>query len=273
MSLISICLVNMNITFTGRDLYRFGVILYVVAWVVFTCYLNIYSRRKNQNVHKVAKWYFITVFTRHWGWIAGLVVGLVLTWILPDIYVISQNPERIRKEKQEYANKWSFADTTFTIKETFFIDRYYVPFTYKEKSCAAFTRYLLNETDSTLVLYSTNFFNGQFSKVSDITEFEIIPSGYFQPFDRYITNRFSTPSESSFSYIPKDRKDKSTTELTISLMRDAVYDTERIRERMKDRNYLMDAWMEGDSVNFKKKAIEIELNRLERLQNAKQGAH
>lgn len=109
--------------------------------------------------------------------------------------------------------------------------------------------------------------------MSEIAEFELIPSGYFEPFDRYISNRFTTPSESSFGYIPQDRKNQSTTELTISLMRDAAYDTERIRERIKDRNYLMDVWMEGDSLNFIKEAVEIELKRLRRLQDAKQGTN
>lgn len=260
----------MNITFTGSDLVRFGIILYVVAWLGLVCYLNIYSNKKGINVHRVAMWYSITVATRHWGWFVGFVIAGLLTWILPDVNVISQNPERIRKEKREYASKWSFADTTFTVKETFFMDRYYVPFTYKGKSCAAFTTYLLNDTDSTLALYSTNFFNGQFTKVSEISEFELIPSGYFQPFDRYISNKFSTTSESRFGYIPKERKNQNSTELTISLVRDAAYDTERIRERIKDRNYLMNACMEGDSLNFIKQAVEIELKRLRRLQDAKQ---
>lgn len=263
----------MDFTFTGSDLVSFGIILYVVTWLGLMCYLHIYSNKRKPNVHRVAMRYSITVATRHWGWFVGLVIAGLLTWILPDVNVISQDPERIRKVKQEYASKWSFADTTFTVKETFFMDRYYVPFTYKGKSCAAFTKYLLNDTDSTLALYSTNFFNGQFTKVSEISEFEFIPSGYFQSFDRYISNKFSTPSESSFSYIPKDRKNQSTTELTISLIRDAAYDTERIRERIKDRNYLMDVWMEGDSLNFKKQAVEIEMKRLRRLQDAKQRTH
>lgn len=255
----------MDITFSGSDLVRFGIILYVVSWLGLICCLNIYSYKRKPNVHRVAMLYFATVATRHWGWIVGLFIALILTWILPDIHVISQNIERIRKEKQEYASKWSFADTTYTVKETFFIDRYYVPFTYKGKSCTAFTTYLLNDTDSTLALYSTNFFNGQFTKVSEISEFELIPSGYFQPFDRYISNRFTIPRESSFGYIPKERKNQSTTELTISLMRDAAYDTERIRERIKGINYLMNVWLEGDSLNFGKQAVEIELKRLRRL--------
>lgn len=237
----------MNITFTGTDLVKFGIILYVVTWLGFVCYLNIYSNRKKINVHKVAMWYFITVGTRHWGWIAGLLVAGLLTWILPDIQIISQDSGRIRREKREYANKWSFADTTFTVKETFFIDRYYVPFIYNGRSCKAFTKYLLNDTDSTLVLYSTKFFNGQFTGVAEITEFEVIPSGYFQVFDSHIKNKFEAPIESSFSYISEDRKNKSTTELTISLMRDAIYDTERIREKIRERNEMIHGWDEKDS--------------------------
>lgn len=260
----------MNIAFSGADLVRFGIILYVVTWLVFVCYLNMYAQKKDANVHRVALWYFITVATRHWGWIVGMVVALMLTWILPDVYIVAQDPERTKMEKMEMARKWMWADTAYTLTETFYVDKCYVPFSYQGHTCSPFSSYLLNTTDSTLVIYSTDFFNGQFTRVSDIDEFEIISPGYFQPFDKYISNKFSIPSESSLGYVPKDRKNKSTTEWTISLMMDAVYDTERIRERIKDIGYLMEAWQEGDSLRFKENALEVELNRLRRRQDAKQ---
>ena len=266
----------MDITFTAADLIRFGIIIYVVAWFGLVCFLSIYSNRKSQNVHKVAMWCSIIPAIRHWGWIVGLAVSLLLLWILPDVYVVTQNPDRIKKEKKKYASRygWTYADTTFTVKETFFVDHYYVPFAYREKRCNAFNSYLLNETDSILVLYSTVFFNGQFTGVSAINEFKIIQPGSFQIFDEYIHNMFDTPMESNF-YIPKDRKNKRTTELTITLMSDAFYDTERIRKRINDRNYLMDACCEedDDEKEISIKVRELLLKKTKELQDVKQGTH
>lgn len=258
-------------TFTGGDIVRISITLYVLTWAGFVCFLNLYSGRKNTNVHKVAKWYFITVATRHWGWLPALFMSLLLFWTLPDIYVVTQDVERKKADIEEDNRRWKwYQDTTYTLKETFYVDKYYVPFSFHGNKCAPFNSYLINESDSILVIYSTNLFNGQFTKVSSIAEFEIIPPGHFQKFDRHIHNQFDSPNESSFSYIPEDRKNKSTTELTITLMSDAIYETRRIQDKINDRNEMMYGI---DSLGISLTAREFLLKQLKKSQDAKQGTH
>lgn len=164
--------------FTGLDIVRFGIFVYVATWLVFFFRVNIYSRKKNQNVHKVAMWSSIALATRWFGWLIGLVVSLLLFWILPDVYVVSQNQERLKNEIVEDNREWKWRDTIYTVKQTFYVDKYYVPFRYHGNPCNIGSSYLINETDSTLALYSTSLFNGQFTKVSEVSEFEIIPPQY-----------------------------------------------------------------------------------------------
>ncbi len=66
-------------------------------------------------------------------------------------------------------------------------------------------------------------------------------------FFSHIKNKFEAPIESSFSYISEDRKNKSTTELTKSLMRDPINDTKRLREKIGERNEMIHGWDEKDS--------------------------
>lgn len=258
----------MNIAFTGADLVRFGMIIYVAIWFVFLCYLHIYSRKKSPNVHKIAMWYTITVATRHWGWIIGIVVGLLLCWILPDVYVVTQDPERKEAEIKENMEKWEwYTNTTYTPKETFYVDKYYVPFIYHTRYYKPFSSYLLNETDSTLAIYTTELFNGLFTKVSDVEDFEMIVPGHFQKFDRYIHNEFNAPKE-SYGTVPKDRKNKSKTELTITLMSEAIHDTEIIREKIETGNIMMFGWDEKDSLVIPVNARNTVLKQLKLLQDA-----
>lgn len=210
--------------------------------------------------------------TRWFGWLIGLVVSLLLFWILPDVYVVTQDPERLKNEIAEDNRKWKWRDTIYTVKQTFYVDKYYVPFRYHGKPCNIGSSYLINETDSTLALYSTSLFNGQFTKVSDVNEFEIIPPGQFQRFDRYIHNEFDSPEE-SFSYIPKDRKNQSKTEWTLTLMSEALKDTEAIRNKIKERNKAIYGWDEKDSLGIPIKAREFVLKQLRESKDVKQGTH
>lgn len=260
----------MDITFSGADLVRFGIIMYVGLWLCLVIYLHLYARRRS-NVHKIAFIRFITIAWRHWGWIVGMIIGAILSWVLPDISVVSQNPERKRIELAERYEKWHYGDMTFTEKESFYVDKYYVPFAYNGRKCNAFGSYLLNSTDSTLAFYITGLFNGQFSKVSNADDIEIIPPGYFRNFEGYIHNEFDMPRESNLTYIPKDRKDKATTELTITFVNDALYETEKIRETILRRNRMIIGVEEKDSLGIPFKARELVLKQLKEMQDAKQG--
>lgn len=275
----------MNIVFTGMDLFKFGMILYVLTWVGFVCYLNIYSRRKTQNVHKVAMWYFITVATRHWGWCAALVVGFMLTLVLPDVYVVTQDTERKIAEIEAQKKKWSwYSDTTYTAKGTFYADRYFVPFSYKGRRYAAFGKYLLNESGSVIALYTTHFFNGRFTRVSDVEV--IIPPGNYCKLGTGIDNKFESPVETSLIYVPEKKKNKHETQLTVTLLPEAILDIERIRRkirkidemimesaRIKKRDEMIYHWIMKDSLigpNFQRVALPKELKISE---DAEQGAH
>lgn len=262
----------MNMTLTGLDIVRFGIFLYVALWFVFFCYVNIYSGRKDQNVHKVAKWSSITVVTRWFGWFLSLVVSLLLFWILPEVYVVTQDPARTEAEIAEDNRRWKWRDTTYTLKETFHVDKYYLPFRYHGRPCDIGGSYLINESDSTLALYSTSLFNGMFTNVSDVNEFEIIPPGHFQRFDRYIHNEFDSPRE-SFPYNSKKRKNQSETEWTITLMSDALHDTEVIRNKIKGRNEVIYGWDKKDSLGIPIKAKEFVRKQLRESQDVKQGTH
>lgn len=261
----------MDIAFKGIDLVRFGIILYVVVWLAFFCYVNIYSRRKNQNVHKVAMWSSITVATRWLGWLPGLCVSLLLFFVLPDVHVVTQNFQRKKAEMEE--SRWSWnSKPTYTIKETFYVDKYYVPFRYHGNSCKAFGSYLFNETDSTLVVYSTALFNGMFTRVSNVDEFEEILPGQFLSYN-HVDNEFDSPVESSLTYIPESRKNKSVTELTLTLKSDAFYDTERIRMKIRERNAMIYGWDEKDSLGIPIKEREFVLKQLRESKDVKQGTH
>lgn len=79
----------MDMTLTGLDIVRFGIFIYVALWFVFFCYVNIYSGRKNQNVHKVAKWSSITVVTRWFGWKKGAMNRVTLsTQTIPGGHIL-----------------------------------------------------------------------------------------------------------------------------------------------------------------------------------------
>lgn len=263
----------MGMAFTGLDIIRFGIFVYVATWLVFFCYVNSYSRRKNQNVHKVAMWSSITVATRWFGWLLSIVVSFLLFWILPDIYVVTQDPVRTKAKITENMRRWEWlTNTTYTNKQTFYVDKYYVPFRYHGHGCNIFSSYLINETDSALVLYTTYFFNGKFDRVSNVKEFEIIPPGHFQKFDRYINNEFDSPKE-SFGYIQKDRKNLFKTELTINLMSEAFHDTEVIRNKIKERNKAIYGWDEKDSLDIPIKAREFVLKQLRESKGVKQGTY
>lgn len=217
-------------------------------------------------------WSSIALATRWFGWLIGLVVSLLLFWILPDVYVVSQNQERLKNEIVEDNREWKWRDTIYTVKQTFYVDKYYVPFRYHGNPCNIGSSYLINETDSTLALYSTSLFNGQFTKVSEVSEFEIIPPGQFQRFDRYIHNEFDSPEE-SFSFIPKDRKNQSKTEWSLTLRSEALKDTEVIRNKIKERNKAIYGWDEKDSLGIPIKAREFVLKQLRESKNVEQESH
>ncbi|MCM1501320.1 MAG: hypothetical protein NC115_01475 [Bacteroidales bacterium] len=201
---------------SNDNLIQFGIILYILIWFFLACYMTIYSRQKDADVHEVKKLYRITVIFRYTGWLGTGIVSNILISILPQIYIVSRN----------------------TTGKEFYIESYYVPFRYKDRACKAYNTYLINESDSSLVLYATQFLNGMFTGVSDINEFEIIKPGVFRLFNRDINNKFHCPCESIY-YVPDSMKNKNITEWTIALMPDALRDTEKIRNIIKERNEML----------------------------------
>lgn len=221
---------------SGLDILRTGIGAYVALWLVCACYTAICLRKK-PNVHKYEKWSFYSVGFRWCGWVFGFFVAILLSWILPKVNVVTQKIERKEKVISEYTQEGWKEVTKVTSQETFHVNTYYVPFSYHGHRCDATFTYLINETDSTLALYSTEIYNGLFESVSNKDGLEIIAPQSFQKYHRNIDNAFVAPTE-SFSYIPQERKDKKV-ELTITLLSQALRDIERISNKIEERNILL----------------------------------
>lgn len=223
--------------FSGSDVVRIGIGVYVALWFICSGYIAV-CLKKNPNVHKYEKWSLYSSVLRCFGWILGLGISILLYCILPDVYVVTQKIELKEKVTTEYTQEGCQVVTKVIPEETFHVDTYYVPFSYNGHPCSAFSTYLSNETDSTLALYYTSFFNGQYVGVSNIDNIEIINPQCFTKHDGFIHNKFDAPEETLSIPVPRERKGAKS-QLTITLLSQARRDIERIGNKIEDGNELI----------------------------------
>ncbi|MCM1110940.1 MAG: hypothetical protein NC336_07030 [Clostridium sp.] len=184
----------------------------------------------------------VTKAIRYGGWFVGLLLALVMSWIIPEAYVVKPG--------------------------SCSAGRRYVLFRYKEMRFDPFCSYLLNETDSTLVLFRTDFYNGQYVDVTDPEKFESVGPGALIKFDRYIDHIFTRTYESGPAYVPKYRKNKQTTELTLTYRQEALDETKKIRERIDNRYRIIDSG-QRDSLGIPFDARKYMLDRIKEKRDAK----
>lgn len=239
----------MEVAFTPKGLIRSVIVLYLAVWAGVALWRYLYCRRRNQNVHKAALLDKVTVATGLWGWVVGLFAGLFLTWLLPEVYVVTRN------------------DREFG----FDVNRLYVPFSYGGHAFGPAGRYVVNRSDETLALYTTTFYNGMYTSVSDTSQFRAIgPRGVLKT-DRFIDHKFSEPRESSLTYVSDARKMKSTTELTLTTMSQALHQTQMIREKIRERNKMTMGWEKNGGYGGRFRDSKIIKEQLKRQRDAVKG--
>lgn len=144
----------------------------------------------------------------------------------------------MRRAKAE--NRYGYDD--MSDRKTFFIDSYCVPFRYRGKKCMPGKSYLINDTDSTLVLYPVYFYNGLYSD-KNISRHEAIAvrAHSFNHWDKGIDNRFNAPCE--HSYVQEKQKGKMVVQWTIDTEAGAAEGRKKIGDVIAERNGLMNRLM------------------------------
>lgn len=196
-------------TFNTGIFHQISLVIYVGIWAYFKYRTYILLRKKiRPSVYKIEKLNIISSIVRLYGWIIALVLPVPCMFLFPEVRIITQDSVRAKKE----FFSWPYSD--LTPRKTFFIDRYYVPFFYKGNFCIPGKKYLSNETDSTLVLYPTCFYNGLFTENTSTKQIKSIKAYSFIQWDEYIDNKFDEPNQ-YWGYVPKKHKNKSVIEWTI----------------------------------------------------------
>lgn len=127
-----------------------------------------------------------------YGWFFVLFFPVSCVQIFPEVRIITQDVHRAKAEC------WYGYDN-ISDRKTFFVDRYYVPFRYKGAKYMPGKSYLINDTDSTLVLYPVYFYSGLYSdkNISRHEAMAVRPHSSNQ-WSKGIDNHFHTPYEHFF---------------------------------------------------------------------------
>lgn len=203
-------------TFSAFDFLRAGIILNVGIWAYWR-----YKSRKTAkwNVYKATDYDTRSTFAMSIGWIFVLVIWVVGIIIFPEVYVVMQS--ELTEDCAPYSER-AVAHQTFSVK------RVYVPFYYRGHRCAPFNDYISNESDSTLVLYRTEFFNGAYVNVASVDDFQDVSPHSFMKWNEGIANRFEKPYGTWYGYIPDRKKNCWTHSWTLDTREDAIRNSESI---------------------------------------------
>lgn len=192
----------MNWTLDSGDLLRAGIIVYVCIWLYWRIREWKVNIQPNADVFRVAEYEKRSNLAKSLCWIVALLIALAGIICLPEVYVITQDKDIDSKQFFSYENPF---------RKPFDVKRVYVPFYYKGNTCSPFDIYISNETDSSLVFYNTQLFNGAYTQVSSY--FEEFPahnvmkwknsSHYFSWFER--------PYGTWHGYVPEDKRTKNQT--------------------------------------------------------------
>lgn len=220
-------------TFSAGLFYQISLLIYVGVWAYFQFRPYMLLRKKvRPSVYEIERFDGISRGIRLYGWFLILLLPIPCLWLFPEVRIVTQDASRAKAELYG----WYYGD--MTPRKTFFVDRYYVPFYYKGNFCAPGQKYLSNETDSTLVLYPTYFYNGLFKETVSTKQFRTINPNSFRQWDEYIDNKFDEPRQ-HWEYVPEEHKNKYAIEWTIDTRSGAIVGLNKVQNEINKRNELM----------------------------------
>lgn len=150
--------------------------------------------------------------------------------MFPEVRIVTQDSVRAKTE----LSGWYYSDMTMTPRKAFFVDRYYVPFYYNGTFCKPGKKYLSNETDSTLVLYPTYFYNELFTETTSPQQIRSIKAHSFRQWGEYIDNEFDEPNQ-HWGYVPEKHKNKFAIEWTIDTKSGAAMGIKKVENEIKKK--------------------------------------
>lgn len=220
-------------TFNAGIFYQISLIIYVGVWAYFK-YRPYKLLRKNMrpSLYEIEKLDEISSLVRRYGWLIVFFLPIPCVFLFPEVRIITQDPVRAKTEL--YGRYYS----DMTPRKTFFVDRYYVPFYYNGTFCKPGKKYLSNETDSTLVLYPTYFYNGLFMETILTKQIKSISAHSFRQWDESIDNEFDEPNQYR-GYVPEKHRNKSAKEWTIDTKSGAAMGIKEVENEIKKRYELM----------------------------------
>ncbi len=220
-------------TFSIGIFYQISLIIYVGVWAYFK-YRPYKLLRKNirPTVYEIEKLDGISSLVRRYGWFIVFFLPIPCMFLFPEVRIVTQDSVRAKTE----LSGWYYSD--MTPRKAFFVDQYYVPFYYNGTFCKPGKKYLSNETDSTLVLYPTYFYNGLFTKTTSPQQIKSIKAHSFIQWGEYIDNEFDEPNQ-HWGYVPEKHKNKSAIEWTIDTKSGAAMGIKEVENEIKKRNKLM----------------------------------
>ena len=220
-------------TFSVGIFYQISLIIYVGVWAYFKYRLYKLLRKNiRPTVYEIEKLDEISSLVRCYGWFIVISLPIPCVFLFPEVRIVTQDSVRAKTE----LSGWYYSD--MTPRKTFFVDQYYVPFYYNGTFCKPGKKYLSNETDSTLVLYPTYFYNGLFIKNTSTKQIKSIKARSFRQWDEYIDNKFHEPNQ-HWGYVPEKHKNKSAIEWTIDTKSGAAMGIKEVENEIKERNELM----------------------------------
>ena len=220
-------------TFKAGFFFKIGLLIYVGVWAYFKFRPYMLLRKNaHPSVYEIERLDTISRVVRRSGWLGVFLLAIPFLWLFPEVVIVTQDAGRARAE--HYGRYYG----DMTPRETFFVDRYYVPFCYKGKFCVPGGKYLSNETDSVLVLYPTYFYNGLFTKATK--EFRTINSHSFVQWYVYVDNKFDEPHE----HWSEKHEEKDAIEWTLDTESGAIIGQNKVRNEIKKRNELIHRFME-----------------------------
>lgn len=162
------------------------------------------------------------------GWVGALLIALGGILIFPEVYIVSQdNPTYTDDPFKE----------SLMVRESFNVERKYVPFYYNGNGCAPFNKYISNETDSTLVLYLTQLFNGAYTHVSSSEYFEEVHAHTLKEWNNGLYNSwFKKPYGTWHGYVPDGKRNKKSDIWTLDLREFAERDCRDIWHEIRRHN-------------------------------------
>lgn len=210
------------ILWTGSQLLRFCILLYVAVWLCAAVRSQYYLKRHQPvNIYKAIQFRVIAKTIRWAGWVPALFLFMFLTWTLPEISLVTQDFPRRKAELEKLKEEGYYMslDGAFHPDDAFYLDHYYSIFAYKGHSLSLGDNMLINDTDSALILYKVELSNGRFTHVRVV---DAIGPGQSKDLYFSIDHPFSKPSE-SFGYVKPSRKNKSVEEVALCLRNDSDY--------------------------------------------------